>query len=64
MSTTVKMRDGEMLVIGGLISNVNENESAFAPVLGNIPVLKYLFGYESKISQKRELIILLRPQLI
>jgi len=64
MSTTVKMRDGEMLVIGGLISNVNENESAFAPVLGNIPVLKYLFGYESKVSQKRELIILLRPQLI
>ena len=64
MSTTVKMLDGEMLVIGGLISNVNDNTSAFAPGLGNIPVLKYLFGYDKKISQKRELIILLRPQII
>lgn len=64
MSTTVKVLDGEMLVIGGLISNISDNESAFAPGLGNIPVLKYLFGHESKITQKRELIILLRPQII
>ncbi|SHO51964.1 pilus (MSHA type) biogenesis protein MshL [Desulfopila aestuarii] len=64
MSTTVKMLDGEMLVIGGLISNINDNTSAFAPGLGSIPVLKYLFGYEQKVNQKRELIILLRPQII
>ncbi|MFV0438413.1 MAG: type II and III secretion system protein [Desulfopila sp.] len=64
MSTTVKVLDGEMLVIGGLISNTDDNKSAFAPGIGSIPILKYLFGYESKVAHKRELIILLRPQII
>ncbi len=64
MSTTVRVKDGEMLVIGGLISNINDTEGNFAPVVGKIPLVKYLFGYEEKIDQKRELIILLRPTLI
>ncbi|MCP4342483.1 MAG: type II and III secretion system protein, partial [Desulfobulbaceae bacterium] len=64
MSTTVKVVDGEMLVIGGLISEVKQDTGAFAPGLGDIPGLKYLFGYEEKISNKRELIILLKPRII
>lgn len=64
MSTTVKVNDGEMLVIGGLISNVNESTGEFAPVLGDIPLLRYLFGYEEKVERKRELIILLKPRII
>ena len=50
-----------MLVIGGLISSVNENDGSFIPGTSNIPFFKYLFGYEEKTSKKRELIILLRP---
>ena len=49
MSTTVKVKDGEMLVIGGLISDVEENTGSFAPVLGSIPLVKYLFGNEDKV---------------
>ncbi|WP_136805965.1 pilus (MSHA type) biogenesis protein MshL [Desulfosediminicola flagellatus] len=64
LSTTVKVNDGEMLVIGGLISNVDESNGEFAPVLGDIPLLRYLFGYEEKVAQKRELIILLKPRII
>ncbi|WP_176761225.1 pilus (MSHA type) biogenesis protein MshL [Desulforhopalus singaporensis] len=64
MSTTVKVRDGEMLVIGGLISNVDQKNGEFAPILGDIPLLRYLFGYEEKQTLKRELIILLRPRII
>ena len=64
MSTTVKVKGGEMLVIGGLISDTNDNNSAFAPGLGKIPGLKYLFGHEEKQHLKRELIILLRPRII
>ena len=64
MSTTVKVKDGEMLVIGGLISNTRDESGNFAPGLGQIPILKYLFGYEEKIDEKRELIILLRPRII
>jgi general secretion pathway protein D/MSHA biogenesis protein MshL len=64
MSTTVKVNSGEMLVIGGLISNVEESTGEFAPVLGDIPLVKYLFGYEEKVQRKRELIILLKPRII
>jgi len=64
MSTTVKVGDGEMLVIGGLISDVNETNGEFAPILGDVPLLRYLFGWEEKIHKKRELIILLRPRII
>lgn len=64
MSTTVRVKNGEMLVIGGLISDLQETEGNFAPVVGKIPLIKYLFGYEEKINQKRELIILLKPVII
>jgi general secretion pathway protein D/MSHA biogenesis protein MshL len=64
MSTTVRVRNGEMLVIGGLISDIQETEGNFAPVVGNIPLFRYLFGYEEKVNQKRELIILLKPVII
>jgi general secretion pathway protein D/MSHA biogenesis protein MshL len=64
MSTTVKVKGGEMLVIGGLISDTNQKTGEFAPGLGSIPVLKYLFGHEEKQHLKSELIILLRPRII
>jgi len=64
MSTTVRVKDGEMLVIGGLISEVTDNQGSFAPVVGKIPLVRYLFGYEEKVHEKRELVILLKPKII
>jgi MSHA type pilus biogenesis protein MshL len=64
MSTTVRVKDNEMLVIGGLISDIKDNKGNFFPLLGQIPVLRYLFGYEEKVNEKRELIILLKPRII
>ena len=64
MSTTVRVKDGEMLVIGGLISDTSSTDGNFAPVVGDMPLVKYLFGHEEKVKQKRELIILLKPRII
>jgi len=64
ISTTVKVKDGEMLVIGGLITSVSSKEDSFIPGTKNIPFFKYLFGYEEKLEKKRELIILLQPRII
>lgn len=64
MSTTVRVKDNEMLVIGGLILEVDDTQGNFAPIVGKIPVVRYLFGYEEKVREKRELIILLRPTII
>lgn len=64
MSTTVRVNNGEMLVIGGLISSADQTEGTFVPGTSKIPFFKYLFGYEKKSAQKRELIILLKPRII
>ncbi len=64
MSTMVEVEDGEMLIIGGLIDSVEGKTGSFAPIVGNIPVIKYLFGVEEKTLQKRELVILLTPKVM
>ena len=64
MSTIVTVRNGEMLIIGGLIDSIDSDDSEMAPMMNNIPVLKYLFGVEEKVKEKRELVILLTPTII
>jgi general secretion pathway protein D/MSHA biogenesis protein MshL len=64
MSTMVQINNGEMLIIGGLIDSIEGKTETFAPVLGDIPVLRYLFGVEEKRMEKRELVILLTPKII
>jgi len=64
MSTTVTINDGEMLVIGGLIRSAKDKDGTFMPLLGKIPLIRYLFGYEEKTLDRKELIILLRPKII
>jgi len=64
MSTMVEVTNGEMLIIGGLIDSTEGKNGSFAPGIGDVPVLKYLFGYEEKTLQKRELVILLTPTII
>jgi general secretion pathway protein D/MSHA biogenesis protein MshL len=64
MSTMVKVNNGEMLIIGGLIDSIERDTSDFAPIVGSIPFIKYLFGVEEKIKEKRELVILLTPRVI
>ncbi len=64
MSTVVKVKDGEMLVIGGLITEDNDEKGEFLPILGEIPIVRYLFGHEKKVKIKRELIVLLKPVIL
>ncbi len=65
ISTMVKVKNNEMLVIGGLISDVESSSgNNLFPGFADIPVLKYLFGHEEKVKRKRELIILLKPHIM
>ena len=65
LSTMVTVQDQEMLVIGGLISTAEETKGQnLFPGLADVPVLKYLTGFEEKTKVKRELIILLRPHIL
>lgn len=56
-STRVRLKDGETLVIGGLMDMRNESVKRNVPILGNIPVLGKLFRYSHKSKDQVELII-------
>ena len=64
VSTTVMLRDGETLVIGGLnLKSDYESKSKF-PILGDLPVLGLLFSNTKKASVETETIILISPKII
>jgi type IV pilus assembly protein PilQ len=61
--TTVVLRDGETIAIGGLISeNITKTVSG-VPLLMSIPVIGYLFKTTSNEKQRTELIIFLTPRI-
>ena len=64
MSTTVKVRNGDIIAIGGLISKREELTDKQVPFIGNIPVLGYLFKSREKLKSNTELVIVLQPVLV
>jgi type II secretory pathway component GspD/PulD (secretin) len=63
-TTTVTVRDGQTIVIGGLISDVYELRENKVPILGDIPLLGFLFRSEFEERTKTELLIVLTPHVI
>jgi general secretion pathway protein D/MSHA biogenesis protein MshL len=64
MNSMVRLNNGEMLIVGGLISSVEIDESSNIVGLGKIPGLKYIFGNKEDTLVRKELVILLRPRII
>ena len=62
--TTVKVKDGTMIMIGGLIKDEKRDEIIGLPVLAKIPILGALFGTRTALTKKTELIIFLTPHII
>jgi len=63
LDSTIRLRDGETIVLGGLIqSNESLTEEKF-PILGDIPLLGKLFRNRLKLKTKTELIIYLTPHI-
>lgn len=64
VTTQVRTRSGEPIVISGLIKeDVTEVESKL-PVLGDIPILKYLFTQKSTTKDRTEIVIYIVPHVI
>jgi general secretion pathway protein D len=59
--TSVAVRNGTTVVIGGLIRETSDDSVQKVPVLGDLPLLGYLFSSTSKKKEKRELMIFLTP---
>lgn len=64
LSTSVIVQDGELLVLGGLISEQVQRNLNKVPALGDIPVLGNLFRYRSTKTERRNLMVFLRPTIL
>jgi general secretion pathway protein D len=64
ISTTVVVRNGENVVLGGLIQNDIESLNTGVPGLNRVPLLGNLFSYRQESQERRELFIVLRPEII
>ena len=63
MHTLVKIKDGETIGVGGLItSNDNKTEQGI-PVMDNLPYIGGLFKYKSKTLTRTELVIFITPKI-
>lgn len=62
--TTVMIKDGQTVVIGGLIDETNNNAVYKVPILGSIPILGYLFRSKSQSTDKKNLYIFITPHII
>ena len=61
MKTTVVLRDGETLCLGGLIRKNKTEVRSAVPFLGSIPILGRLFSYTSEEEDESELAIFITP---
>ncbi len=62
--SSVVVKNGQTIVIGGLVQDRESVVQNRVPVLGNIPVLGNLFKYKQRQSQKINLMILLTPRIV
>jgi type IV pilus assembly protein PilQ len=63
LSSTLEMKDGETIVLGGMIQNTTSLTKTATPILGDIPILGALFSSTSKSDNKSELMIYITPHI-
>jgi general secretion pathway protein D len=64
LSTVVNVKNGDTIVLGGLITNSVIHTNKGVPVLGSIPILGYAFKYAGEETKTRELVFIITPKVI
>ena len=60
----VAVKDGDMVILGGMIQTDKNDDKSGVPILGKIPLLGALFRRHNKTDQRSELIVMLRPTVL
>jgi type IV pilus assembly protein PilQ len=64
VTTQIAVNNGDTAVIGGIYEETNNNDITKVPLLGDIPILGYLFKQTNKTTDKTELLIFLTPRIV
>ncbi len=64
LKTKLAVKDGQSILMGGLIERKTESGEVGVPLLKDIPVLGWLFKYQTETNDKTELVIMITPYVI
>lgn len=64
VSTTLRVKDGESIVIGGLLREDKSNNISQIPLLGDLPLIGAMFRQNNSNSTKNEIIVLVTPHIV
>ncbi len=64
ISSVVKINDGDRIILGGLIKDSSGTDTKKVPLLGDIPMLGYLFKQEVESKTMEEMVIVITPHII
>jgi len=64
MHTLVKIKDGDTIAVGGLITSNDKVDEKGIPLLRNLPFLGRFFEYKSKTNTRTELVIFITPKIL
>lgn len=60
----IRVKNGEMIMLGGLEENSTSNSGRGLPLISRIPVLKWLFGNRTRSKTENKLTIFIKPTII
>ncbi|MFP4016677.1 MAG: type II secretion system protein GspD [Halanaerobiales bacterium] len=64
VETTVRVKDGQTIVIGGLIQNIGSNKKSSVPILSEIPIIGGLFKNDNDDINMTELVMYITPRVL
>ena len=62
--TEILIGDGDHLVIGGITTSLQEEETRKVPILGDIPMFGWLFKQKGTRDTRRELVVFITPSVV
>jgi type IV pilus assembly protein PilQ len=63
-SGTIRLRDGQTLILSGIIQDTDRTTISKIPILGDLPLIGSLFRSTNRQNQRQEVIVLLTPQIM
>lgn len=64
VSTTVRVRDGETIGIGGLLQEIEVENHSRVPILGSLPIFGRLFSSTRTTQEETEVLIFITPRIL
>jgi len=63
-TSTISVKDGQIVILGGLQENSQSGSDNYFPIIGKLPVIRSIFGVKSDEYKKTEIIIFIRPTVL